>query len=252
MTFQYCSDLHLEFEDNQAWLRMHMLEPTADVLILAGDIVCFSALEKAVWFFDWVSDNFEETYWIPGNHEHYYSSIETPTLPTKKKVKHNVTLINNASIEIDDVVIHFSTLWTAIPERHAAVISRGMSDYHLIKINGEYLSPADVNTIHLHAKHFLESALGSNSNKKQFVVTHHVPTLTNYPQEFIGSALNAAFAVELAAMINQFKPKAWIFGHTHRNVPGFSLGITQMETNQLGYIGHDEHNGFNLKAVLKV
>ena len=252
MTFQYCSDLHLEFEDNQAWLRMHMLEPTADVLILAGDIVCFSALEKAVWFFDWVSDNFEETYWIPGNHEHYYSSIETPTLPTKKKVKHNVTLINNASIEIDDVVIHFSTLWTAIPERHAAVISRGMSDYHLIKINGEYLSPADVNTIHLHAKHFLESALGSNSNKKQFVVTHHVPTLTNYPQEFIGSALNAAFAVELAPMICQLQPEGWIFGHSHRNVPEFSLGKTRMLTNQLGYVAHHEHIGFNPAAVLSI
>ena len=251
MTFQYCSDLHLEFEDNQAWLRMHMLEPTADVLILAGDIVCFSALEKADWFFDWVSDNFEETYWIPGNHEYYHSSIESPPL-LNKKIRHNVTLINNASIEIDDVVIHFSTLWTAIPERHAAVISRGMSDYHLIKINGEYLSPADVNTIHLHSMRFLESALGSNRNKKQFVVTHHVPTLTNYPQEFIGSALNAAFAVELAPMICQLRPEAWIFGHSHRNVPEFSLGKTRMLTNQLGYVAHYEHKGFNPAAVLSI
>jgi len=226
---QYLSDLHLEFNDNQQWLLENMPEPAADILILAGDVVCFSAINRAAWFFYWASKNFTETYWIPGNHEYYYSSIETPTLPTKRKVKHNVTLINNASIEIDDVVIHFSTLWTAIPEMHASVISRGMSDYHLIKINGEYLSPADVNTIHLHSMRFLVSALGSNRNKKQFVVTHHVPTLTNYPQEFIGSALNAAFAVELAAMINQFKPKAWIFGHTHRNVPGFSLGITQMK-----------------------
>ncbi|MFM8914224.1 MAG: metallophosphoesterase [Flammeovirgaceae bacterium] len=251
MDFQYCSDLHLEFEDNRSWLRGNMLEPAADVLILAGDVVCFSAMERAAWFFDWVSENFKETYWIPGNHEYYRSSIECPPLH-HKKIKHNVTLINNASAEIGDTFFHFSTLWTAIPQANSSRITGGMSDYHLISIDGAKLATADVNMIHLHSKRFLEESLMAHAGKKQVVITHHVPTFMNYPEEFLGSTLNPAFAVELSPIINEFQPEAWIFGHTHRNVPGFSMGKTRMRTNQLGYVGHGEHLGFAPSAILSV
>jgi predicted phosphohydrolase len=248
---QYCSDLHLEFKENQAWLQNNMLQPIANILIMAGDIVCFSELDKADWFFDWVSDNFKETYWIPGNHEYYNSSIGEAS-SFEQKIRHNVTLINNASVEIGDVVIHFSTLWTVIPEKYSKIIGLQMSDYHLIKINGETLTPSDTNMIHLNAKGFIEKSLKLNSSKKQVVVTHHVPTFANYPIEFVGSPLNSAFAVELGQLISELQPYAWIFGHSHRNVSNFYIGKTQMLTNQLGYVFHNEQKSFNLEASVKV
>lgn len=62
MKIQYCSDLHLEFPENNDFLRHHPLEVASDILILAGDILPFALLRQAYHFLDWASANYKAVY----------------------------------------------------------------------------------------------------------------------------------------------------------------------------------------------
>ena len=82
------------------------------------------------------------------------------------------------------------------------------------------------------------------------VVTHHVPTLMNYPSAYRNSPLNEAFAVELFDLIHDWGPDTWIYGHHHVNIPVFKIGQTKMLTNQLGYVHWHEHGSFRRDVVI--
>ncbi len=38
MKIQYCSDLHMEFQENMRFMKSLPLEPVGDVLVIAGDV----------------------------------------------------------------------------------------------------------------------------------------------------------------------------------------------------------------------
>ena len=82
------------------------------------------------------------------------------------------------------------------------------------------------------------------------VVTHHVPTLLNYPKKYRNSSINEAFAVELYNLIETQQPNYWIYGHHHFNTTDFRIGNTQMLTNQLGYVAYNEHRGYKVDTVI--
>src|SRR5579859_3597324 len=129
MELQYCSDLHLEFPENKAFLKMYPLQPKAKILLLAGDIVPFKVLDKHQDFFDFVSDNFEQTYWIPGNHEYYGSDAAERSRKFQEHIRSNVSLLNNMVIEDKDVRLIFTTLWSHIGPRHQWDIERSLNDF---------------------------------------------------------------------------------------------------------------------------
>jgi hypothetical protein len=72
----------------------------------------------------------------------------------------------------------------------------------------------------------------------------------HYPEMYKTDLLNEAFAVELFPFIESSGIDYWIYGHHHCNTPAFSIGNTQMLTNQLGYVQQGEHLLFDNATII--
>jgi 3',5'-cyclic AMP phosphodiesterase CpdA len=203
---QYASDLHLEFPQNREFLQQHPLLPVGDVLVLAGDIVPFAIMDKHQDFFSYLSDHFETTYWLPGNHEYYHFDIAEKSGVLHEKVRDNVFLVNNTSVANGNVRLIFSTLWSLISPGYQWQIERSMSDFQVIKYNGYRFSSEPYNRLHEESLAYITKEIKGNGTDKTLVFTHHVPTLLNYPEQYKGDVLNEAFAVELYDLIETSEP----------------------------------------------
>ena len=244
MLIQYVSDLHLEFPQNKKFLKQNPLQPKGEILLLAGDIIPFAVMDEHQDFFDFVSDNFKTTYWIPGNHEFYNSDINSKPWKLNEQIRENVFLVNNVSVLQKGIKFIFTTLWSEIKPANAWQIERNLNDFHLISFDKNRFTSEHFNQLHFKSLDFLKSELDSSQDKKTVIVSHHVPTFYNYPEEYKNSPLNEAFAVELFDLIENLQPDYWIYGHTHVNTTGFNIGKTQLLTNQLGYVEYKEHFSF--------
>lgn len=252
MKIQFCSDLHLEFYENKEFLKSNPLQAMGDILLLAGDIVPFVVKDKHADFFSYVSDNFQRTYWIPGNHEYYYFDIAEKYGILNEKIRSNVYLVNNVSVKHNDVKFIFSTLWSKINSINQWTIQQSMSDFRVIKFKNEIFTPFHYNQLYQESFEFIEKELIQNEQEKTIVVSHHVPTFFNYPDKYKGDVLNDAFAVELYDFIEKSKINYWIFGHHHQNIPDFKIGDTMLVTNQVGYVKYNEHLQFMNNRVIEL
>jgi predicted phosphohydrolase len=250
LKLQYCSDLHLEFPANKEFLKQHPLQPVGDILVLAGDIVPFVVMDKHKDFFSYVSDHFETTYWLPGNHEYYRFDIAEKSGTLNEKIRSNVFLVNNASVVHENTSLILSTLWSKISPGYQWQIERSLNDFHLIKYKGHRFSAVRYNQFHEESLTFIKLALNECKEENRVVFTHHVPTFLNYPEQYKGDILNEAFAVELFDLIESSDIAYWVHGHHHRNTPGFTIGKTVMLTNQLGYLQRNEHGLFEINKCI--
>jgi predicted phosphohydrolase len=250
MLLQYCSDLHLEFWENRDFLEGTPLQPKGDILLLAGDIVPFAIMDKYDYFFDFISDNFDLVYWLPGNHEYYHADAAIRSGALHEKVRSNVFLVNNIAAQHDDVKLIFSTLWSNISPASEPYVQGSVNDFRLIKFNGHPFSPADFNRLHLDSLRFIQEELGKGYPRKTVVISHHVPTFFHYPEKYKGDRLNEVFGVELFDFIEGSGIDYWIYGHHHNNVPDFLIGKTQLLTNQVGYARADEHHLFSTSKTI--
>jgi predicted phosphohydrolase len=252
MKIQYYSDLHLEFLDNRKWVLENPIIPKGDILILAGDIVLFKEIHQHQKFFDYVSNHFEHTYWIPGNHEYYNSDISKRSGAFEEKIRDNVTLLNNTVKTINGIRLVFSTLWSHISVAKQFIIEQSLSDFRVIRKNEKRLTVEDYNQLHLESRLFLEETFQTKTNNPTIVVTHHPPTFINYPVKYAHSDINEAFGTEMSSVIENNEIDYWIYGHHHCNVEDFSIGKTKLITNQLGYVKYNENENFNNSCVISI
>lgn len=253
MRLQIASDLHLEFPENWKYIALNPLQAAGDILLLAGDVVPLNDIERHGEFFNLIGDQYEHIYWVPGNHEYYHFDMANKSGAFCESVRSNITLLNNSTIELDNVRLHFTTLWSEISKFKARYIERGMSDFRVIRNEGARLSVEHYNRMHRESVDFLQVALAEarhDDEIRNVVVSHHVPTFQNYPKVYLDSVLNEAFATDLDAFIDSNGPDYWVFGHHHDATPEFTIGKTTLVTNQLGYVSQEEHRNFDAGRII--
>lgn len=254
MKIQYASDLHLEFGENSKWLKENPLIPSADILVLAGDIGYLGdANYQKHPFWDWVSENFKQVIVVPGNHELYkFYDINDLHEGVIFEVRPNVKVHYNDVIHLDeDTDLIVSTLWANIPPTESYLTERCVSDFTRIK-NGQYrLSAERFNEEHARCRLFIKKAVADSKASKIIVATHLVPSFELMSPEFKHSSINGAFTAELGNFIAGSRIAYWIYGHSHRNI-NKTIGNTQCVSNQLGYVFQNEHGDFRREITIIV
>lgn len=239
-TFQIASDLHLEYDD-----KINLI-PSADVLLLAGDIGN-PLKENYIQFLCWCSQNWRYVILILGNHEFYHSTIASTierveNIVTKNKLA-NVIFLNNSIFELSDCIIYGSTLWSYIPYEHKHIIEKSICDYKLIG----YFSVEENNRLHKQSVDWLQLELAKPTSKKKIVLTHHAPLRkgTSSPQyERDDRILNFAFATDLSNLVEC--ADVWVCGHTHY-CSDFYRNKTRIILNCRGYT--NEFTEFNPRKI---
>lgn len=243
MNIQYLSDLHLEFPRNSIFFKENPIIKKSDILIMAGDIM--NIHQKNEYFLDYISREFEQVYWIAGNHEFYGSTIPDGE-SYELLFRDNVMLLNNTSKVINETIFIFSTMWTNIKPDIAFMVKENLNDFHHIK----NMTIAKYNYLHDISMNFIGGELKKQHNNK-VVVTHHVPTFFNKNPEY-NNFLDAAFYVENFDFIYDYKPDFWIYGHNHYNVEPFKINETTLLTNQFGYIGEKTSRIFLSEKIFSI
>jgi predicted phosphohydrolase len=241
--FQLFSDLHQEFIIN-----FYKIPPKSDYLILAGDIHNISKINFKL-FFDYVSNNWKQVFYIPGNHE-YYNKYETLSNLKKQYESFfenyvNIHLLDNniCTLNYDENVIKIigSTLWSSIYE------TEGINDFKNIKEkHNEYISKEQFNDLHNKSVKFLkeqiDSSINNQNNEKIIIVTHFPPIQKNTSgskhlneKQHVKDYFSSNILLDFKNVSN--KISCWIHGHSH-----FSNDFIESETgirvisNQLGYL----------------
>lgn len=251
MRVQYCSDLHLEFEQNSKYITTNPLSVCGDILILAGDIVPLHDEFLTNPFFSFISKRYKQIFWVPGNHEFYYKNISDYSVSFNIKLLRNISIVNNIDLQYEGIRFIFSTLWTRIDRENEKIIEQSIADFKCITSNNKKFKASDFNKLHDDSVRFINKSFNGN-NDKTVVVTHHLPSaLCNSPVHNL-SPLKEAFCVDLTDYIEEKNANFWIYGHSHFNQKPLFIGNTIMLTNQLGYVHLNESGNFKLNAYFSV
>jgi Icc-related predicted phosphoesterase len=232
--FQIASDLHIEYK-NDALINdiASYITPSADVLILAGDIGNLYKYEQLKDFLLRLSPSFEYILYVPGNHEYYRAPGHPEVTMTRlydrllliEEEIPNLYVLNRGSVCVDDVCIVGCTLWS-----HA----KTQVPPFIVRING--MNQTMYNNMHAKdRKHIMKMMkYCKEKRKKMLVVTHHCPTYKVVKGKKATDKYVSLYASDLDNLLRGDYVHTWVCGHLHRNFDFTTTLGTRLVSNQLG------------------
>jgi hypothetical protein len=255
LRIQYSSDLHLEHYKIHTENQLHPFQwikpdPTADVLVLAGDIGNPHKTSYGL-FLQWCAANWPQVVVIAGNHEFYkegmggsgtgggatlsprYEALEVIQIITRHYP--NVHFLDRGRFTVrPGVHILGCTLWSDIPAELQKYVVEGLNDFRQIP-GATFEGYA---AWHARDRDWLAAELRSvaAAGETAIVVTHHLPTPRLIAEKYSDHPMNCCFATDMGALIEETSPAAWICGHSHTGNT-LQIGRTQLALNPHGYLG---------------
>ena len=131
---QVCSDLHLEFFHRYDSIPDDIIIPNAPILALLGD-VGLAKTDLLKRFLHLQAERFEHVLVLSGNHEYYNSENTQYTVSEQFTWLQEVCseknhFLERTTVEINNVAILGTTLWSRIPRGSAKRAQMSMNDYH--------------------------------------------------------------------------------------------------------------------------
>lgn len=252
MNIQFASDLHLEVPKNARYFQKEKIIPRADILILAGDTMCWDEDYLRNSFWDELSSSFALVLVIPGNHE-FYKGYDLAFFKenTSGAIRHNIHWHYNHSIVIDGVQITLSTLWSHIPfDIRERILSCG-NDFTYIQYEETSITIDKYNDENHICIDYITKELQRNYSKR-IVVSHHAPVLDALSEPLRHSWYAQLYANNLNELIEENAINYWIYGHSHQNIKPFIINDTTFISNPCGYLSKRENVLFDSSRIISI
>ena len=239
MKIRYMSDLHLDinkkFIMNSIYISLEeyyehcFSNEQADVLILAGDLAELCRKHTISTFLKAASCFHNKIIWVFGNHE-YYSQDCMPGIEEYSYVDlyerkfPKLTILLDDCVDIGDIRIYGSTLWSLIFDK-PHIVSKRLNDFNYIK----GMTIDKYNQLHKEALNKIREA--------DIVVTHHAPCINSVNAKYVGDMLNQCYysnTLDYMLEHNIKLPQYWIHGHIHDPV-NYLYKDTRVLSNPYGY-----------------
>ncbi|GHT86550.1 hypothetical protein AGMMS49960_14710 [Betaproteobacteria bacterium] len=246
------SDLHLELA---RWEGDSLWEPPqldVDVVVLAGDI------DTRTNGIKWAASAFPDTpvIYVSGNHEFYGHSIHL--FYRDRGEQGNVHFLENSTFTLDGVRFLGCTLWSGFEllgkekaKGYMQIAKFNIADYRaIIGSEGLLLNPLETRERHQQSLKWLEQELAQPFEGKTVVVTHFAPHPLCVAPEHQESILSPYFVNDLRPLMDNTPIALWCFGHTHTNCDFTTVSGCRVISNQRGYPGEWERNGFRPELVI--
>jgi len=250
MRVRVLSDLHLEFGG------FTPPEVTADVVVLAGDIV------PEHYGIKWARETFPETpvVYVAGNHEYYAADLEAVLARTREEAaRWGVHYLERDGVVIGGVRFLGTTLWTdfefpvppGLPrERVEWIAYRQLTDFRLIRYRGGFIDPSAWRALHRDSRTWLADQLSIPFGGSTVVVTHHLPHERSVHADFEGHPLNPTFVSHMPELVCP-PVDLWIHGHTHCSMD-YVVSGTRVICNPRGYAPTDLNKEFDPALMIDV